>query len=56
MAPKKVDKKSEKGQLKSLEKQKAKVAEDKTFGLKNKNKSKSVQKYAMMIFCHLMIL
>lgn len=44
MPPKK-DTKSEKGQQKSLEKQKMKIAEDKTFGLKNKNKSKHVQKY-----------
>lgn len=44
MAPKKVDKKSERGQQKAFEKQKIKIAEDKTFGLKNKNKSKTVQK------------
>ena len=44
MPPKK-DSKSEKGQLKALEREKAKIAEDKTFGLKNKNKSKQVQKY-----------
>lgn len=43
MPPKK-DVKSEKGQQKSLEKQKLKIAEDKTFGLKNKNKSSKVQK------------
>jgi hypothetical protein len=43
MPPKK-DVKAEKGQQKALEKQKAKIAEDKTFGLKNKNKSKQVQK------------
>lgn len=42
--PPKPDKKSEKGQQKSQEKMKQKVAEDKTFGLKNKNKSKVVQK------------
>lgn len=30
---------------KSVEKQKEKLVEDKTFGLKNKNKSKNVQKY-----------
>ncbi len=30
---------------KAEEKKKQKVVEDKTFGLKNKNKSKSVQKY-----------
>lgn len=36
--------KKDKGQQKALEKQKQKLIEDKTFGLKNK-KSKSVQKY-----------
>lgn len=30
---------------KTLQKEKAKVVEDKTFGLKNKNKSKAVQNY-----------
>lgn len=45
MAPKKVDKKSERGQQKALEKEKVKIADDKTFGLKNKNKSKTVQKF-----------
>lgn len=30
---------------KSVEKKKEKLVEDKTFGLKNKNKSKNVQKY-----------
>eukprot|EP00923_Selenidium_pygospionis_P007518 GHVN01012864.1.p2 GENE.GHVN01012864.1~~GHVN01012864.1.p2 ORF type:complete len:364 (+),score=107.25 GHVN01012864.1:1816-2907(+) len=44
MAPKK-DVKSERGVAKAEEKAKQKVAEDKTFGLKNKNKSKAVQKY-----------
>ncbi|KAF7457991.1 putative zinc finger (C-x8-C-x5-C-x3-H)-2 [Cryptosporidium felis] len=44
MAPKNQSK-QEKGQLRALEKQKQKIIEDKTFGLKNKNKSKSVQKY-----------
>ena len=39
-------KKAEKGPSKKTEqKAKAKVVEDKTFGLKNKNKSKQVQKY-----------
>ncbi|KAF8817805.1 putative zinc finger (C-x8-C-x5-C-x3-H)-2, partial [Cardiosporidium cionae] len=42
---KKKESKEEKGQKKALEKQKQKVVEDKTFGLKNKNKSKTVQKY-----------
>ena len=41
MPPKKVPA----GERKAVEKKKEKVAEDKTFGLKNKNKSKSVQKY-----------
>eukprot|EP00922_Rhytidocystis_sp_ex-Travisia-forbesii_P052225 GHVS01077500.1.p1 GENE.GHVS01077500.1~~GHVS01077500.1.p1 ORF type:complete len:351 (-),score=103.67 GHVS01077500.1:190-1242(-) len=45
MAPKKKDAKSEKGQVKAEQKQKQKVVEDKTFGLKNKNKSKTVQKF-----------
>ena len=30
---------------KTLNKEKVKLVEDKTFGLKNKNKSKAVQKY-----------
>eukprot|EP01055_Gregarina_sp_Pseudo9_P005342 Gregarina_sp_Pseudo_9__5341@NODE_634_length_2451_cov_12_395522_g598_i0_p1_GENE_NODE_634_length_2451_cov_12_395522_g598_i0NODE_634_length_2451_cov_12_395522_g598_i0_p1_ORF_typecomplete_len375_score102_80DFRP_C/PF16543_5/1_8e04DFRP_C/PF16543_5/9_6e03DFRP_C/PF16543_5/1_7e17zfCCCH_2/PF14608_6/0_00423H/PF02829_14/0_13zfCCCH/PF00642_24/0_33zfCCCH_4/PF18044_1/0_44_NODE_634_length_2451_cov_12_395522_g598_i0691193 len=38
-------KKQDKGQQKAEEKRKAKIVEDKTFGLKNKNKSKAVQKY-----------
>lgn len=42
MAP---SKKDASGQDKAKEKAKAKVVEDKTFGLKNKNKSKSVQQY-----------
>ncbi|XP_026189944.1 zinc finger CCCH domain-containing protein 15 [Cyclospora cayetanensis] len=42
---KKKDAKSERGQQKALEKEKQKVIEDKTFGLKNKNKSKAVQKF-----------
>ncbi|CDR93998.1 hypothetical protein, conserved [Babesia bigemina] len=37
--------KQDRAQQKALEKQKQKIAEDKTFGLKNKNKSKSVQKF-----------
>eukprot|EP00921_Rhytidocystis_pertsovi_P022831 GHVQ01036379.1.p1 GENE.GHVQ01036379.1~~GHVQ01036379.1.p1 ORF type:complete len:370 (+),score=81.38 GHVQ01036379.1:423-1532(+) len=44
MPPKK-DAKADKGQAKSELKAKQKVAEDKTFGLKNKNKSKAVQKF-----------
>ncbi|CDJ48383.1 hypothetical protein, conserved [Eimeria brunetti] len=42
---KKKDTKSEKGQQKALEREKQKIIEDKTFGLKNKNKSKAVQKF-----------
>ncbi|GIX63830.1 zinc finger (C-x8-C-x5-C-x3-H)-2, putative [Babesia caballi] len=37
--------KQDRAQQKALEKQKQKIVEDKTFGLKNKNKSKSVQKF-----------
>ncbi|KAL8438008.1 hypothetical protein Efla_003548 [Eimeria flavescens] len=44
-SPKKKDTKSEKGQQKALEREKQKMIEDKTFGLKNKNKSKAVQKF-----------
>lgn len=44
--PPKPGKKAEKGpSAKTLNKEKAKVVEDKTFGLKNKNKSKVVQSY-----------
>lgn len=43
--PKKKDTKSERGQQKALEREKQKIVEDKTFGLKNKNKSKAVQKF-----------
>ncbi|KAJ1609379.1 hypothetical protein OIY81_1384 [Cryptosporidium canis] len=43
--PPKNQSKQERGQQRALEKQKQKIIEDKTFGLKNKNKSKSVQKY-----------
>lgn len=40
------EKKKDKGPKKrTLEKQKQKVFEDKTFGMKNKNKSKKVQNY-----------
>lgn len=35
---------------KTEQKQKAKVVEDLTFGLKNKNKSKVVQKYVINLF------
>ena len=34
---------------KTLQKEKAKVVEDKTFGLKNKNKSKQVQNYVKQV-------
>ncbi|KAL8270573.1 hypothetical protein Esti_005544 [Eimeria stiedai] len=44
-SPKKKDAKSERGQQKALEREKQKIVEDKTFGLKNKNKSKAVQKF-----------
>ncbi|EEA07598.1 uncharacterized protein CMU_005210 [Cryptosporidium muris RN66] len=47
--PPKGQAKADKGQKKLLEKQKQKLIEDKTFGLKNKNKSKSVQKYIKSI-------
>ena len=42
MAPKK---KEDKGAEKAKQKERDKIAADKTFGLKNKNKSKVVQKY-----------
>nr|BAN64881.1 conserved hypothetical protein [Babesia bovis] len=41
--------KQDRAQQKALEKQKQKLVEDKTFGLKNKNKSKSVQKFIKSI-------
>eukprot|EP00820_Chromera_velia_P009062 Cvel_20903.t1-p1 / transcript=Cvel_20903.t1 / gene=Cvel_20903 / organism=Chromera_velia_CCMP2878 / gene_product=Zinc finger CCCH domain-containing protein 15, putative / transcript_product=Zinc finger CCCH domain-containing protein 15, putative / location=Cvel_scaffold1917:34100-37070(+) / protein_length=262 / sequence_SO=supercontig / SO=protein_coding / is_pseudo=false len=47
MAPKNV--KAVKGEQKAFEKAKQKVVEDKTFGLKNKNKSKAVQKYIKQV-------
>ena len=34
---------------KTLQKEKAKIVEDKTFGLKNKNKSKQVQNYVKQV-------
>ncbi|KAK6590970.1 hypothetical protein RS030_111828 [Cryptosporidium xiaoi] len=43
--PPKNQSKQERCQQKALERQKQKIIEDKTFGLKNKNKSKTVQKY-----------
>ena len=43
-------KKQQKGpSTKTLEKEKKKVVEDKTFGLKNKNKSKAVQNYVKQV-------
>ena len=43
-------KKQQKGpSTKTIEKEKKKVAEDKTFGLKNKNKSKVVQNYVKQV-------
>ncbi|PFH37195.1 putative zinc finger (C-x8-C-x5-C-x3-H)-2 [Besnoitia besnoiti] len=45
MPPKKKDAKAERGMQRAAEKEKQKIVEDKTFGLKNKNKSKAVQKY-----------
>ena len=43
MPPKKKEPKGP--SAKTLQKEKAKVVKDKTFGLKNKNKSKAVQNY-----------
>lgn len=34
---------------KTMQKEKAKIVEDKTFGLKNKNKSKTVQNYVKQV-------
>eukprot|EP01059_Diplonema_ambulator_P033128 TRINITY_DN6791_c0_g1_i1.p1 TRINITY_DN6791_c0_g1~~TRINITY_DN6791_c0_g1_i1.p1 ORF type:complete len:251 (+),score=135.67 TRINITY_DN6791_c0_g1_i1:51-803(+) len=42
-------KKAAKGQAKADQKKKDKVIEDKTFGLKNKNRSKAVQKYVQTV-------
>ena len=43
-------KKQQKGPSnKTIEKEKKKIAEDKTFGLKNKNKSKVVQNYVKQV-------
>lgn len=39
---------------KTLNKEKAKVVEDKTFGLKNKNKSKVVQNYVKQVATQVM--
>jgi len=45
MPPKNKKKEQEKQQKREEEKKKQRIIEDKTFGLKNKNKSKQVQKY-----------
>ena len=43
-------KKNQKGpSAKTVQKEKAKLVEDKTFGLKNKNKSKVVQNYVKQV-------
>ena len=47
MPPKKKDAKGP--SAKTLQKEKQKVVEDKTFGLKNKNKSKQVQNYVKQV-------
>lgn len=50
MPPKKKAAKEEKGpSAKTLNKEKNKTIEDKTFGLKNKNKSKVVQSYVKQV-------
>ena len=52
MPPKKKDQKGP--SAKTLQKEKAKVVEDKTFGLKNKNKSKAVQQYVKQVTTQVM--
>ena len=47
MPPKKKEQKGP--SAKTLQKEKNKVIEDKTFGLKNKNKSKAVQNYVKQV-------
>ena len=47
MPPKKNNQKGP--SAKTLQKEKQKVVEDKTFGLKNKNKSKAVQQYVKQV-------
>mmetsp|Transcript_19508 Transcript_19508/g.34799 ORF Transcript_19508/g.34799 Transcript_19508/m.34799 type:complete len:141 (-) Transcript_19508:6-428(-) len=49
MAPKKGDAAAKKAAEKSRAESKKKVADDKTFGLKNKNKSKVVQQYVKTV-------
>ena len=39
---------------KTIQKEKAKIVEDKTFGLKNKNKSKTVQKFVKEVSSQVM--
>jgi len=52
MAPKKGDAKAAKAAEKARAESKKKLAEDKTFGLKNKNKSKVVQNYVKQVHQH----
>ena len=52
MPPKKKEPKGP--SAKTLQKEKAKVVEDKTFGLKNKNKSKAVQQYVKQVTTQVM--
>jgi len=47
MPPKKAQPKGP--SAKTMQKEKAKLVEDKTFGLKNKNKSKTVQNYVKQV-------
>lgn len=48
--PPKPGKKEPKGPTaKTINKEKAKIVDDKTFGLKNKNKSKAVQSYVKQV-------
>ena len=48
-------KKQQKGpSAKTIQKEKAKIVEDKTFGLKNKNKSKVVQNYVKQVSSQVM--
>jgi hypothetical protein len=49
MPPKKAPKAEKGPSAKTINKEKAKVVEDKTFGLKNKNKSKQVQAYVKQV-------
>jgi len=48
-------KKEQKGpSAKTINKEKMKIVEDKTFGLKNKNKSKAVQSYVKQVSTQVM--